>query len=179
MGRPKALLDWHGETFLARLDRLVAAHCSETWIVTGAHDRELREAAPGLAARMTYNPRHEAGQFASLRHGLAQCTGPVVLLLPVDFGGVQASTVEAMASMTARAGDFAVVKPVYRGASGHPVLLTSVAVAALCAAPAESNGKAVLAELPSLKIEVDDPACVLDADTPEDYERLLLLGAAA
>lgn len=168
MGRPKALLDWRGEIFLERLARIVSAYCGEYVIVTGAHDRELRAALPGLASRMHKNEDYEMGQFSSLRSGLAQLRAESVLYWPVDFGAVHEDTVRVVCA----AEGAALVKPTYQGKSGHPVLLGAEAIQALLAAPMDSNAKELLTPIAALKIAVDDAACVRDVDTPEDYRYL-------
>lgn len=170
MGQPKALLRYEGEAFLERLHRLFQGVCAEVHVVTGAHDALLRQALPDLAPRMTWNPRHEEGQFTSLRHGLDQCSaGLPVLFTPVDFGGVAPSTIAALLPHAGAP----LVKPTYNGKSGHPVLLGAAAREALGAAPLSANAREILSHVAAMKIAVRDAACVLDVDTPEDYQRLL------
>jgi CTP:molybdopterin cytidylyltransferase MocA len=169
MGRPKALLEWRGETFLERLARIVASHCREFVIVTGAHDRELREALPQLAPRMRKNESFEMGQFSSLQCGLqALPLEASVLYWPVDFGAVNEET----ARVVCAAEGAGLVKPTCGGKSGHPVLFGAEALRVLRGAPVEANAKELLTPMKALKIEVDDAACVRDVDTPEDYRQL-------
>lgn len=168
MGRPKALLEWQGETFLERVARLVGAHCSEYVIVTGAHDRELRRALPALASRMRKNENFEMGQFSSLQCGLGHLGGESVLYWPVDFGAVSGETVRVVCA----AEGASLVKPTFEGKSGHPVLFGAEALRVLREAPVDSNAKELLTPMTALKIAVDDAACVHDVDTPEDYRWL-------
>lgn len=169
MGRPKALLEWRGETFLERLARIVATHCREYVIVTGAHDRELREALPQLASRMRKNENFEMGQFSSLQRGLRALPAEAsVLYWPVDFGAVSEETVRVVCA----AEGAGLVKPTYQGKSGHPVLFGAEALRVLRGAPVEANAKELLTPMTALKIAVDDAACVHDVDTPEDYRWL-------
>jgi molybdenum cofactor cytidylyltransferase len=166
MGRPKALLEWRGETFLERLARIVGAHCSEFVIVTGAHDRELREALPALESRMRKNDQFAMGQFSSLQCGLWALSGATsVLYWPVDFGAVNEETVQIVCA----AEGAPLVKPTFQGKSGHPVLFGAEALRELRGAPIDSNAKELLTPMTALKIAVDDKACVHDVDTPEDY----------
>jgi molybdenum cofactor cytidylyltransferase len=170
MGRPKALLEWRGETFLERVTRLMRGHCGEVAIVTGAHDRELREALPALAPLMHKNEDYARGQFSSLQCGLrALASAESVLYWPVDFGAVREETV---AAVCAREG-VALVKPVYEAKSGHPVLLGAEALRVLRGAGVDANAKELLSAIVAVKIPVEDSACVHDVDTPGDYEWLL------
>lgn len=172
MGSPKALLPWAAETFLTRIVRILAARCATNVVVTGAHDAEIRAAHPHLVPQLQFNANHAEGQFASIRCGLRalseKASGAAVLLWPVDFAAVAEETVDLLL----RQDPTRLVKPVYAGQSGHPVLLSPASVAALLKAPPTTHAKAVLETISALKLPVDDPACVMDADTPEDYERL-------
>jgi molybdenum cofactor cytidylyltransferase len=170
MGRPKALLEWEGETFLERVTRLMRAHCGEIAIVTGAHDKELRGASPALAPLMHMNEDFARGQFSSLQCGLRALAGASsVLYWPVDFGAVREETVAAVCA----AEGASLVKPTFAGKSGHPVLLGGEALRVLRSAPVEANAKELLSAIDALKIPVEDEACVHDVDTPGDYEWLL------
>jgi molybdenum cofactor cytidylyltransferase len=174
MGSPKALLTWQGETFLARLLRLLSELCSPVFIVTGAHDREIRSALPHLSPQLHYNPGHASGQFSSLRFGLSLFPPDTsVIYWPVDFPAVSPETLRELAAHSHA--DLA--KPTYQGQSGHPILLGPAARLALAAASPAANARDVLKTLPAEKFAVQDPACVADVDTMEDYRRLLASGA--
>lgn len=173
MGVPKALLYWRGETFLERLFRVARLHCGAITIVTGAHDREIRSALPNLAPHIRFNENHAWGQFSSLRLGLEHIErGWDVLYWPVDFGAVAETTVEVVCAGAGAP----LTKPVYKGLSGHPILLGKEALETLCSMPIEDSGgysaKELLKAIPALRVPVEDPACVFDVDTPEDYARL-------
>ncbi len=170
MGQPKALLEWRGEKFLQRVVRLMRVHCGEIVIVSGAHDRELREALAELAPLMHKNEEFARGQFSSLQCGLGVLSGAEnVLYWPVDFGAVREETVAAVCA----AEGASLVKPTFAGKSGHPVLLGGEALRVLRSAPVEANAKELLSAIAALKIPVEDAACVHDVDTPGDYDWLL------
>ena len=71
------------------------------------------------------------------------------------------------------------MKPVYRGKSGHPVLLGAPLAAELLTLPAETVARDALARHAAAiaLVEVDDAWILRDADTPEEY-RALWKGAA-
>jgi CTP:molybdopterin cytidylyltransferase MocA len=68
-----------------------------------------------------------------------------------------------------------VVRPVYRGRHGHPVVFARNIWPALKAAPAGEGARAVVRALGDAvcDIEVDDAGVTIDVDTPEDYRRLI------
>jgi molybdenum cofactor cytidylyltransferase len=182
MGRPKALLPLGDETFLSRVVRsLEAGGIDEIVIVTGLHDAEIRDAwvgAPFAAGiRLVHNPDHDLGQLSSLLAGL-DALGPHppdgILVALVDQPAVRAVTVTAIVQAW-HDRNAPIVRPVYQGRHGHPVLFAAETFEALRAAPLEEGARAVVRAFGARveDVTVDDPGICLDVDTPEDYERLL------
>ena len=170
MGQPKALLTLGGASLAERMVDLFRRHCTDTIVVTGAHDVEIRAALPHLSSAMICNPQHAQGMFSSLRAGLSHFPQvEAVLFSPVDFAGLRPSSV-AMLFVAAEA---PLVKLRWQGRSGHPVLVRGPALAALRAAPPSANAKEILSVFPSFYLDVDDRACAEDCDTPRDYQRLV------
>ena len=66
------------------------------------------------------------------------------------------------------------VRPVYRGRHGHPVIFGAPLLDALRSADVELGAKPVVHRFlaDAVSVPVDDPATVDDIDTPEAYERL-------
>lgn len=183
MGRPKALLDVGGETFLARIVRTLRdAGADDVVAVTGAHDQEIRAALDawpaGLASavRVVHNPEHPLGQLSGLRAGLAVVDHPGVAALVValvDHPFVRAETVRDLLAVWART-RAPVVRPRLRGRHGHPVVFGQEVFDALRAAPLDAGARVVVRGLGDRVVDVDtdDEGTCLDLDTPEDYERI-------
>ena len=74
MGRPKALLQYGGETFLGRLQRIFLQHCEPVVVVLG-HDAEVVGAAVDSRVRVAVNAEPERGMLTSLQAGLQQLGG--------------------------------------------------------------------------------------------------------
>ena len=71
MGRPKALLEYRGRTFIATVcDALMQAGVAERIVVLGRAEREILAAWKPLGERVAVNPRPEDGQLSSLRVGI-------------------------------------------------------------------------------------------------------------
>jgi CTP:molybdopterin cytidylyltransferase MocA len=182
MGRPKALLDLDGETFLARtLRTLEAAGIDDVVIVTGAHDEEIRRACNGMAlmpgVRIVTNPAYDQGQLSSILTGLdalAPHHPDAALVALVDQPRVAAPTVVALVEAF-HATRAPVVRPAFQGRHGHPVLFSAEVFDALRTAPRDEGAKSVVhaAGERVVTVPVDDEGVVLDIDTPEDYARLL------
>jgi molybdenum cofactor cytidylyltransferase len=178
MGRPKALLEYQGETLLDRQIALHAAFCRPVVAVLGFSSTQI---VAGLRradeAVIVLNPRPERGQLSSLQCGLrALPPCSAVFFLPVDSPGVQRRTLQSMIEAWSQASPKpAFVIPRCGGRRGHPVLMDGALIPEILALPLAASARdAVHAhQARSIYLEVDDPRIWIDLDAPEDYEALL------
>lgn len=180
MGQPKALLEWHGRTFLSRLvEAGVDAGLDEIVVVTGIHDALIRSEVDRLSVaipvRVVFNVDHARGQLASLLAGLdgVSDVADAVLMMLVDHPFVRAETI-AHLLQTYRATRAPVVLPTFDERRGHPVLFSGEALAALRTTPLEHGARAVVSAFADRRVEVpvSDPGVRIDLDTPEDLARV-------
>ena len=182
MGRPKAVLtDGDGRAFVARIVRtFAAAGITDTVIVTGSqHDTIVAALAadgPPVAPRIVRNPDPSRGQLSSLWTGL-DAVGPDiagVLMTLVDVPMLRASTIRSVidAWHDTRA---PIVRPAIGNRHGHPVLFDRSTFDELRRAPLSEGAKAVVHAHAQhvVNVQVDDPGCLVDIDTPGDYQRVM------
>jgi molybdenum cofactor cytidylyltransferase len=173
LGRPKQLLDLEGKPLLQHaVDAAADAGLPEIVVVLGHRAPEIGGAItlpPG--ARVVVNPDHARGQSTSLATGLrslgADVEAAVVLL--GDQPRVRPALVRSMADGFAGDGE-PVLRAVYRGRPGHPVLLARSVWDLVAAEEGDRGARGLMAARPELvrDVEVDeDPP--LDVDTWEDY----------
>jgi molybdenum cofactor cytidylyltransferase len=172
MGRPKALLEYRGETFLARLERIMGNHCHPLLVVVG-HNLSL----PVLRGQTIVNPEPALGMLSSLQCAL-RALSPLpegVLFLPVDYAPIEEPTVSAVVERFLASPGAAGAMPRQAGKRGHPVLLSRpLAQLILHLPPGAEARSAVRAHNDQIVYaDVDDVAIHHDIDTPADYERLL------
>lgn len=177
MGRPKALLEYEGETWLDRWIGLLRPHCDAVIAVLGAEAERIRSVIRRAGeARIVINPAPERGQFSSLQCGLAQLprqsTG--FLFTPVDHPAVRPATIEVLVRAFLHSGA-PVAAPRYRGRGGHPVCCARGLAVEMLAQPAHSQARLVLRRYreQTCYVEVDDAGVVEDADDPEAFRKLL------
>ena len=185
MGRPKALLQYQGETFLDRLIRLFSAVCQPVVVVLG-HEAERIQAGLQRAgdAIFVVNPDPDRGMLSSLQCALgttglqppldkagAMSYPDGVLFTLVDHPNVERSTIERIVAefLTHRS---RVTVPVYQNRKGHPVCISREVVQQLLALPSTSQTGDVIRSHPTRRIDVDDPGVVSDIDDPEAYAAL-------
>jgi molybdenum cofactor cytidylyltransferase len=192
MGRPKLLLPYRGGTVLgATLSALRAAGVTPIAVVAADGDAPMlawckdaaADAAAGAGALVvTLNPAPERGMLSSILEGLAALggaselagRGAPVLVCPGDLPALRAATVAELLRRRQAAGAGLAV-PAWRGKRGHPL---AIAPALIPEIPRLDPGRGLrqLLDLHPgdlLSVEVDDPGCVGDLDTPEDYQRLV------
>ncbi|HVZ19727.1 MAG TPA: nucleotidyltransferase family protein [Vicinamibacterales bacterium] len=180
MGQPKALLPApDGLPFVVRIVRtLEQAGALDVVVVTGFEHASIVEAlaaagAPGT--RVVRNPDPARGQLSSLWCGLdaIDTSAAAVLMTLIDVPLIQPSTVSAVVARWQATGA-PIVRPLFDGRRGHPVVFDRAVFDALRTAPIEKGARAVVEayRAESVDVAVDDPGCIADVDTMDDYRRL-------
>lgn len=178
MKRPKALLVRpDGRTFVrAACDALERAGLSPLLCVVAFHraaiEAELRSRG-GVHA--VVNPDPQRGQVSSLSLGLraaAQHGAAFGLVVLVDMPPPLESTVRALAA-AAEADPGAMIVPTYRGQRGHPVAFPVSLAEPLSRPKAGEGARHVISRLglTTRELPVDDPAVLVDLDTPEELAK--------
>ncbi len=179
MGRPKALLDLHGELCIARVLRACAEGGAGAPVVVLGHEAEALQEALPPEVRSCVNPEFAStGPAASLRRGLDLLPGEsdAFLLYPVDFPLVTGSEVSALLTRwEAVRGQRRIVVPSHDMRRGHPALFHR----SLLPEFRELDGNAPLHQV--LRAHQDEVEYVImerpwvleNMDTPEDYQRFL------
>jgi molybdenum cofactor cytidylyltransferase len=168
MGRCKPLMEWDGKTWLAHaLDRFHDAGCDE---VVGV----VSKAAPAreASARFVQVDQIHLGMLHSVQCATAVLPGRAALMVcPCDMPALSTQTVRTVRSAIA---DDRIVVPTWNGRRGHPIAIGCDLVKKVMQMDARHHGLDRLLKTEALRVRtvpVDDPACVVDFDTPEDWLR--------
>ena len=177
MGTPKALLDYHGETFLDRLIRVLGGVTGPVIVVLGYHAGEIR-ARVEQRARFVTNPDPSRGQLSSLQTGLVALPRDAqgFAFIPMDCPVVKESTVARLAeAFLGRDAETLFVIPRWNGKRGHPVFAAPQIAQEMLALPADGKASDVVhRHVPRTQyIDVDDPGILTDIDDREAYRKLL------
>lgn len=176
MGRPKALLDYRGETFAGRLIRIFEKFCDPVVVVLGHNADALRE---HVHAKIVINPDPDRGQLSSLQTALAGIDSDF-LFIPVDCPTVREDTLErlvrALSPVLTGAAPRAksLIIPRYHGRRGHPVCVSrSLRGEFLALAPTAETRAAIDADPDRITyLDVDDPGILADIDDAEAYRKI-------
>ncbi len=176
LGRPKQLLDWHGQPFV----RAVASTAVDgaLWpvvVVTGAISDAVEGALAGLPLTLIHNADWKAGQAGSIRAGvtnLPPSTGAVVFLL-ADQPQVRFDVIAALVDAHA-AGLHPIVAPLVKEERrANPVLFDRDTFPDLLALQGDVGGRGVFSKHHVEYLPWHDGRLLLDVDTEEDYRRLM------
>jgi molybdenum cofactor cytidylyltransferase len=177
MGSPKALIPYHGLTFV---EHLLAAtrlpRIGETRVVLGAGADVIRGQLPVKESQIVLNDAWESGPLSSIQAGLRSLPEDGVeaaLICPVDHPLVTLRLIGAIVAAFDRSGK-AIVLPTYLGRRGHPVLFASRLFAELMLAPLDVGARFVVRghrgdveEVPT-----EEEGVVLNLNDPEALGRL-------
>ncbi len=183
MGRDKALLTLHGQTFLAAAIDSLSMDTELVIVVAGQNADVLTPIVDANGAFLVVNPAPACGQFSSLQVGLQAVLDrgrDAAVITPVDRPPVRRETVAQLKEAFECAinqGKWAVV-PEHNGKHGHPIVVAREMITAFLIAPTTANAREVEHAHQSriAYVTVDDPAVVSNIDTPEDYERIKTIG---
>ena len=182
MGSPKALLlTPEGRTFVAAIvETFAAAGIPEIVVVTGRdHDRiaeALADARLPVPPRIARNPNPSRGQLSSLLTGMDAVvksgTEAVVVTL-VDVPLLTVDTVRLVVSEWQRT-RAPIVRPAIGARHGHPVVFDQRVFTELRSAPPDIGAKSIVRAHADevVNVPVTDEGCLVDVDTPGDYEAL-------
>ena len=178
MGSPKALLSTpDGRPFVVSIaDAFVRAGLDDTFVVTGRDHDQIAEALSNEPVRVVRNPDPARGQLSSLLTAMEAAVRPeteALVVTLVDVPLLSVDTVRLVVSEWRRT-RAPVVRPAMGDRHGHPVIFDRRVFEDLRQAPLDAGAKVVVrkyaAEL--LNVPVTDTGCLIDVDTPRDYEAI-------
>ncbi len=175
MGAFKPLLRLGEASLLGHCRALfAAAGLVEMLVVVGHRAAETLAAAESLGMKWIENPEYRAGMFSSIRCAAAVLPEDIdgFFVLPVDIPLIRAATLRAM--LAAFPGDATVLYPVFAGRCGHPPLVPASLIPMILDHDGAGGLRGLLRQYRSAEIAVWDEGIHLDADTPEDLQRLQL-----
>lgn len=170
-GHHKLLAEFDGVPLVRRTTEVALAASPEpVTVVTGHRAGDIREALSGLDLAFVHNDDFASGMASSLIAGLdgigPETDGMLVLL--ADMPGVTAKDVRRLIAAFEEQGGQAVVRAVYGGKRGNPVILPRALFPALRRLEGDVGARHVVETggLPVIDIDIG-PAAHLDLDTPE------------
>jgi len=173
MGRNKLLLEVAGRPILDwLLDALDASSVDEVIVVLGHRPEELRPIAASHGAAIVLNPDYEEGMTSSFKAGLRRVSADAAFLVLGDQLGLEAELLDTMAAAMEADQEALIVSPTHRSRLGHPVLFRRGLFPEILGLTRGETVRGVVLRHESAHRLVKAGAwCILDIDTPEDFDR--------
>ncbi len=175
MGRLKPLLPLGDATLADHVISIFRQNNLNGYLVVGYRQEEVRAGIRTSEVTVIENPDYERGMFTSVQAGVRALAAGCerFFISPVDVPLVSPATV---ARLLAEAGKHpeAVIRPVFDGRRGHPVLIPARLIPAILRWDRPGGLAALLAEDNNgFELAVSDANTLFDVDSPADYEELL------
>jgi molybdenum cofactor cytidylyltransferase len=178
LGTPKQLVQYKGETLLARAIRIAReAGLSPLIVVLGAESDAMRAAVKAEDAVFVENDAWREGIASSMRAGLdamkdlaPHSTG--VLIMPCDQPRLSADHLRRLMNTFSAEAVPCIVCSAYGGVRGVPAVFPLSAVPALKGLTGDVGARRLLADPPCRVIEVAFAGGEIDIDAPQDLAQL-------
>ncbi len=120
------------------------------------------------------NSEYQRGMFSSIRTGAGLIETPWFFITLGDMPVIPAALFTRLAEEIDRDGQTDIIRPVYRGQPGHPVLLRRSVTSTIGELSHEADMRTVFSvhmqkhQRRIINLNVDTPGCVYDIDTDSD-----------
>ncbi len=174
MKKFKPMLSIGDSTIIKRvITTLKQAGCDYIVVVTGYKSEQLERHISDMDVICLHNKYFaETQMLDSVKIGLEYIRDKCerVLFTPADIPMFSVQSVIKLLSTTED-----IACPVYKGKRGHPLLISSGIIPTVLAYEGHDGlrGAIKFSNKIVIEIPVDDPGVLLDADTPENYRKLL------
>lgn len=173
----KPLLALCGSTMIGTaISSLQSTGIHEIAVVTGHEAEKLEKYLSPSGVTCLYNDKHETtDMFYSAKIGLNYLKDRCdrVFFLPGDVPLFSRQSIGVMQN-DMNCSSCKILQPIHDGKLGHPILIDSSVIQSLLDYKGSGGLKGAIDTFDGLKstIELDDIGMTLDADRPEDYEKL-------
>ena len=175
MGKWKLMLPYKADTIIESSIYNALALCSRVVVVAGYRAEELIKKVQNPPQIVScINKNFDNGMFSSIQVGVKLIETDWFFITMGDMPdigkGIYKSLIKARNNKHEK---FDIIRPVYNGKRGHPVLLHRKTIKTIMEEQVTSKMKNVFTHFRVLDIEMNLPETFRDIDTPEDYRHIL------
>jgi molybdenum cofactor cytidylyltransferase len=178
MGQPKQLMPFSYSTIVERtIDNLLNSAVSETIVVLGHREEEIRKTIASKPLKIAINPDYQQGMSTSIIAGLKQVDkrAPAVLIALGDQPFVDTQTINSLVEAFI-ANKKGIIIPVYQGRRGNPVIVAIKYKNELLNLKGDVGGREIIKRHSDdvFEVAVNCEGVLLDIDTMENYTPITL-----
>lgn len=170
MGKWKLLLPYKDGTIISYAVSNALDVCSRVILVTGFRSDELEKLFfENKRITTVQNNDFERGMFSSIQTGTPLVETEWFFITMGDMPGINSEIYRKLLYYLEKEPDIEIIRPLYNGKRGHPVLLKKNVTKTIAAEPSESEMKNVFTHHRVLDLNLNIPETFTDIDTEEDY----------
>ena len=179
----KLLLSFKGKRVIEHvIGAVLDSAVKEVIVVVGHEQDQIRHALREYSVTFVENPSYQEGMGTSIREGITQASeaaaGYMVCLsdLPLITSDEYTFLIHSFLKQI-KNDPKAIAVPQFEGQRGNPVILSSVYRTAMMAQQGVMGCKGIVKRHPEhvQKVEMPTNHIIFDIDTPEAYQRLLII----
>jgi len=171
MGTNKLVAKLAGKPLIRRTaEAVLASRARPVIVITGHEAEKLAPVLAGLDIIRIDNPRHGEGLSTSLLAGIAALPdhADAALICLGDMALIRPATLDYVIENFEQEPELGAIVPTFRGEWGNPVLLARKFFAPVARLGGDVGARKLLHGRTDVRVlDVDDPAILIDADTPE------------
>ncbi|WP_076411718.1 molybdenum cofactor cytidylyltransferase [Shewanella sp. UCD-KL12] len=171
MGQWKMMLPFNNQTILAQSIENALKFCSRVILVAGFRADELVKGFQGHPnVTVVVNSNFEDGMLSSIKVGLASVKSEHFFIAHGDMPCIKT---EIYRACWQQRGDYSLF-PGNQEQTGHPVLLPKTLIPSIVNSEQTGSLRKILMQSQVKYLHLEDESLLLDVDTPEAYQQLLL-----
>ncbi len=176
MGDFKPLLPLSGKSFIEHiLDHSKIERVEQQIVVLGKQAESIQEHLRGREISFALNPNFaKTDMFTSVKYGINQLKPNIdgFFVVAADMPLIRKSVYHILALAFQRVNARSILKPVYKGKGGHPILIPTSCIPGILNYQGDFGLKGALADQKMISLDWSEPSILYDADTYEDYLNL-------
>jgi molybdenum cofactor cytidylyltransferase len=176
-GQPKQLLPWRGQPLIRHVAlTAIEAGLQPVVVVLGSFASEIEPVIKDLPLQIVINSDWRTGVSSSIIAGLRNLPQNIgaAIFLQADQPQIPSRLIEYMVEEHQKS-LYPIIAPRIGGQRGNPVLLDGSVFPGLLSLEGDIGGRALFQRYPPQWVEWEDAKLLLDIDSPEDYQKLLLI----
>ncbi len=175
MGKWKLTLPYKGSTIVENSIINAISTSNRVILVTGHRSEELTKIVRKYSNVFTIeNKKFENGMFSSIQTGVKLIKSNWFFITMGDMPDIGKDIyINLIKARNNNPDNFDIIRPMYLGKRGHPVLLHKKTIKTILTEPISSEMKNIFTHFRVLDIEMNMPDTFRDIDTPEEYSRIL------
>jgi molybdenum cofactor cytidylyltransferase len=175
MGNWKLTLPFKENTIIENSISNALSICNRVIIVSGHRASELKELLQeNSKVSLILNKNFKKGMFSSIQAGVGMIRTEWFFISMGDMPEISEEIYKHLIEVkNINSNEFDIIRPLYHGKRGHPVLLNKNTIKSILKEPFSSEMKNVFSHFRVLEIEMNTAVTFADIDTPEDYKRII------